>query len=248
MSGAAVTGLIGAGCAAALPEEASPSAGEYPWHTDIVSTTFWVGEIHDSEAADGSQVRSAYDLFWMESYGGCDGLVVDGSCETQRRTADNGYFPTELTPLENPFYLDLPFDDVNNPAAFAMRGDVIPWADDPGYAGRETDKSFSYMKNRWVRLIKDGRECYGQIQDAGPSVYDDADYVFGEDDRRPANSLYNGAGLDVSPALNGCLGFADLNGASDRVNWQFVEADEVPEGPWREIITSRQVQLPPAAN
>ena len=98
------------------------------------------------------------------------------------------------------------------------------------------------------RLIKDGRECYGQIQDAGPSVYDDADYVFGEDDRRPANSLYNGAGLDVSPALNGCLGFADLNGASDRVNWQFVEADEVPEGPWREIITSRQVQLPPAAN
>ena len=64
----------------------------------------------------------------------------------------------------------------------------------------------------------------------------------GENDARPANTDYNGAGMDVSPALNGCLGFESLNGASDRVNWQFVDDENVPDGPWLEIVTTRQVQ------
>lgn len=238
--------LLVGGCS--MTEQMQPLDGEsdYPWHTDIVATTFWVGEIHDPDAVDGSQVHSAYDSWWQESYGGCDGVVQeDGTCATEPRTAANRYMPTSMTPLENPFYLDLPFDDINNPAAFAMRGDVVPWAADPGYAGLEADRSFSYMKNRWVRLRMDGRVCYGQIQDAGPVIYDDAAYVFGDDDERPANTEYNGAGLDVSPALNGCLGFRELNGASDRVDWQFVEEDNVPDGPWTDIVTTRQVQQGP---
>ena len=86
------------------------SAGEgYPWHTGIVATTFWVGEVFEPGATDGSQERSAYDSEWMESYGGCDGVVVAGSAETEPRTAPNGFFPTRMTPLENPFYLDLPY-------------------------------------------------------------------------------------------------------------------------------------------
>lgn len=238
---AAVCLLVG-GCAPRASPGREGAAEKYPWHTGIVSTTFWIGEIHDPDAVDGSQVQSAYDSFWLESYGGCDGKVIAGSCETEKRTAENGYAPLNMEPLENPFYLDLPFDDVNNPRAFAIRGDVIPWADDPGYAGRETDKTFSYMKNRWVRIVKDGRECYGQVQDAGPSIYDDDKYVFGNDDARPTNTAYNGAGMDVSPALNGCLGFSSLNGASDYVDWQFVDEEDVPSGPWREIITTRQVQ------
>ncbi|MBO0896925.1 hypothetical protein [Arthrobacter sunyaminii] len=92
---------------------------------------------------------------------------------------------------ENPFCLDLPFDDINVPRAFAMRGSVVPWADEP--------------------------ECYSQIHDAGAALYDDVAYVFGDDDVCPANTLHNGAGLDVSPALNGCLGFESLN-AADRVS------------------------------
>lgn len=242
VSALALGSLIGAGCA---PQESagSPPTGEkYPWHTGIVSTTFWVGEIHDPNATDGSQVHSAYDSYWLESYGGCDGKIVMDVCETEERSAENGYAPLNMTPLENPFYLDLPFDDVNNPRAFAIRGDVIPWASDPGYAGREEDKTFSYMKNRWVRIVKDGRECYGQVQDAGPSVYDDDTYVFGKDDARPANTAFNGAGMDVSPALNGCLGFESLNGAADRVDWQFVDEGDVPDGPWLKTVTTRQVQ------
>lgn len=222
---------------------AEPAAGRtYPWHTDIVATTFWVGEIFDPQAPDGSQAYSTYDSAWLESYGGCDGVVVDGACRTEARVAANGYAPTRMTPRENPFYLDLPYDDINNAAAFRERASVIPWAGEPAYAGRATDTSFSYMKNRWVRIRSGGRECYGQIQDAGPGQYRDKAYVFGADDARPANTSFNGAGMDVSPALNGCLGFKQVNGQDDRVDWQFVDDRDVPPGPWKSIVTTRQVR------
>jgi hypothetical protein len=48
-----------------------------------------------------------------------------------------------------------------------------------------------------------------------------------------------GAGLDVSPALNGCLRFTDLNGQDDTLDWQFVDDADVPPGPWRTIITTQ---------
>lgn len=215
--------------------------GGYPWHTDIVATTFWVGEIFDPTAADGSQVLSTYDADWYASYGGCDGVQAAGDCVTEPRTAVNGFFPTSMTPKENPFYLDLPFDDLNDDAAFARRSTVIPWAQDEGYAGHESDRDFSYMKNRWVEVVKDGTSCFGQIQDAGPGEYNDADYVFGDTDARPQNQRYGGAGMDVSPALNGCLGFVDLNGDQDRVSWRFVDDQDVPAGPWRTIVTTSPV-------
>ena len=50
----------------------------YPLHTDVVATTFWVGEIFDPQASDGSQVISTYDSHWLAHYGGCDGIVVNG--------------------------------------------------------------------------------------------------------------------------------------------------------------------------
>lgn len=223
-------------------EEQELSGGsDYPWHTDIVATTFWIGEILDPDAPDGSQMISTYDSKWYEHYGGCDGVIRGGVCGTERRTAWNGYFPTRMRPLENPFYLDLPYDDVHDPRGFAMRPEVIPWADEPEYRHILHDRRESLMKNRWVRLVHDGAECYGQIQDAGPGVYDDAAYVFGGDDRRPANRDFNGSGIDVSPALNGCLGFTALNGTDDRVDWQFVDSEEVPPGPWLTLVTTRGV-------
>jgi hypothetical protein len=220
---------------------AGPHGRQYPLHTDIVATTFWVGEIFQPHNPNGSQVISTYDAHWLRHYGGCDGGVTGGTCETERRVAANGYFPTHMTPRQNPFYLDLPFDDVNNPAAFAQRARVIPWAHDPGYAGHARDPSFSYMKNRWVKIMRNGRTCYGQIEDAGPGAYDDHQYVFGTGDPRPANRLYNGAGLDVSPALTGCLGFTELNGDDNRVSWQFVDAVDVPSGPWARLVTTQGV-------
>jgi hypothetical protein len=207
-----------------------------------VSTTFWVGEIFDPNASDGSQMISTYNSNWFADYGGCDGVASSGSCETQARTAANGFFPTLMTPKENPFYLDLPFDDINDPTALAMRQSVIPWAGDPAYRGAGTNSNISLMKNRWVRITSHGATCYGQIEDAGPGEYHDAAYVFGAQNARPANGRYNGAGMDVSPALNGCLHFAELDGEDDVVNWQFVEAGDVPAGPWKRIVTTSGVR------
>ncbi len=242
VTGAAVllTACTGVSNGAPLPNPSEPEllGRQYPLHTSIVATTFWVGEVFNPDASDGSQEISTYDADWMGSYGGCDGVVVDGVCLTEPRTAANNYFPTQMTPRQNPFYLDLPFDDVNNPTAAAMRADVIPWADDPGWGEKLADPRTSVMKNRWVAIRKGERVCYGQIQDAGPGQYDDARYVFGADDARPANTEFNGAGMDVSPALNGCLGFEDLDGSNDRVDWWFVDDVDVPVGPWRILVTT----------
>lgn len=239
----------------------------YPVHTGIAATTFWVGEVFDATAADGSQVCSTYDDQWAARWsgrsgsgvaapgtdcagapiGGCDGRPsgsgVSFRCATERRSATNGWFPTSslVTPRENPFYLDLPFDDVNDDWAFAHRAQVVPWSADPGYAGRQSDRAFSYLKNRWVRINYQSRTCFGQVQDAGPGQYHDSDYVFGATDARPQNTRYGGAGMDVSPALTGCLGFTDLDGVTTGLRWRFVENVDVPAGPWTRIVTTSQV-------
>lgn len=237
-----LTGAMGAGASAGGDASTAAVVRSYPWHTRIVSTTFWVGEIFDASAPDGSQVYSTYDSQWERHYGGCDGVLRKGRCETEHRVARRGFFPSSMTPKQNPFYLDLPFDDVNNPQAFAARGRLVPWAHDPGYRSRIRDSGFSLMKNRWVELIgPNAKTCYGQIEDAGPGLYDDWRYVFGPDNRPPANRRYNGAGLDVSPALTGCLGFSDINGDTDRVAWRFVERAAVTPGPWLRIITTSGV-------
>jgi hypothetical protein len=211
---------------------------KYPLHTGIVATTFWVGEIFDANAEDGSQMLSTYDANWFANFGGCDGVASNGKCTTEKRVASNGFFPSSMKPKQNPFYLDLPYDDVNDSTGFKNRGQVIPWANDPAYAGQVNNQGVSLMKNRWVKLTKDGQTCYGQIADAGPGEYHDSAYVFGANDARPANARYGGAGMDVSPALNGCLNFAELDGDSDKVDWQFVEAADVPAGPWLTISSS----------
>ncbi|WP_258070888.1 hypothetical protein [Pseudoclavibacter sp. AY1F1] len=229
--------------AACAESEVARGAGmekAYPWHTEIVATTFWVGEVFDPNAADGSQMFSTYDDNWYANYGGCDGVIVEGVCQTEARSAENNFFPTQTTAKENPFYLDLPFDDVNNQRAAGMRQSMIPWSGEPAYSQGKTDPEFSLMKNRWVQLEHDGRTCYGQIQDAGPGEYDDDTYVFGTGDARPKNERYGGAGMDVSPALNSCLGFADINGVEDGVTWRFVDETDVPDGPWTILVTTSQ--------
>lgn len=249
-------------------QHSSNQARSYPVHTNIVSTTFWVGEIFDASLPDGSQVCSTYDSQWAYHWsgvnkgkvpstadgcpgsikGGCDGVTNSAGtkCATEARIVSNGYFPRSVpTPKENPFYLDLPYDDINDPIGYKNRCANIPWANDPGYVGHCTDKTFSYMKNRWVKITgPNGHICYGQNEDAGPShgnLYHDAKYVFGSSDARPVQKQFNNAGMDVSPALNGCLGYAELDGENDHVTWQFVDAVDVPNGPWKKIVTTSGV-------
>jgi hypothetical protein len=209
------------------PTPSTPPAGRvYPVHTNITAAVFWVGEPPGSGSSEDNGL-SAWDDAWEQHYGGYD--------DPEHR---NGYFPVGFTPKENPFYLDLPYNDFNNNGqrrANAMQ--VIPWAGDRTWTSRE-----SMMKNRWVKLMRNGRTCYGQIEDAGPYVYDDAAYVFGS--ARPRSQQANNAGMDVSPALRDCLGFSGINNVSNQVDWQFVDDVDVPAGPWKQIITTRQVYWP----
>jgi hypothetical protein len=192
----ALTPLIMLACATPAQAEAEPG----PWHTNILSYTFYVGEVNGSGPNDSQEI-SAYDPNWMANYGGCDGIVIKGVCKIEYRDAANGFFPKHMTPKQNPFYLDLPVSDRS-------------------------------LKNRWAQIQGPGGTCFGQVEDAGPAVYDDRAYVFGTDDRRPRNKIADGGGMDVSPALNGCLGFTGRDGI---VDWRFV--DSPPPGPWTRIIT-----------
>jgi len=92
------------------------------------------------------------------------------------------------------------------------------------------------LKNRWVRVEKDGIVAYAQIEDSGPYVYNDYRYVY-QCYPKPKNRRANRAGMDVSPALRDYLQFEGLNNADNKVDWEFVEFDCVEDGPWKDIIT-----------
>ncbi|MEI7835181.1 MAG: hypothetical protein WCK05_02070, partial [Planctomycetota bacterium] len=53
----------------------------------------------------------------------------------------------------------------------------------------------------------------------------------------PRNPSNQQAGLDVSPAVRDYLAL----GGMDKVDWQFVEAADVPPGPWKDIVTTSQI-------
>jgi hypothetical protein len=249
------------------------STRTYPLHTNINATTFWVGEEFQatsdgSQVCSAYDSEWQYSFFHLRTgtntalgcngapTGGCDALKsnANGKCDDTNsigslRTPANGYYPTGLqTIYESPFYLDLPYDDYNpsdatDTTGYTTRCQDIPWANDTGYSGHCSDSSFSYMKNRFVKIMANGQTCYGQIEDAGPADdgngngnYADRSYVFGSNDARPYNTSYNSAGMDVSPALNACLGGTfnhDL-----KVSWQFIDTLDVPSGPWKTIVTA----------
>jgi hypothetical protein len=213
----------------------------YPVHTRITATVFWVGEPVGNGSSENNAL-SAYDDLWQAHYGGYDDYSFVRSFP---------YFP-RFTPRENPFYLDLPYDDfTDNGAPRSNRAAAVPWARllaPQLAAATRNGKPFSFMKNRWVRMWRvvggKTRVCYGQVEDAGPYVYDDARYVFSRTDARPASHLAHNAGMDVSPAIRDCLAFSGLNNDANKLSWQFVEAAAVPPGPWRRVVTTRQVFWP----
>ncbi len=107
---------------------------------------------------------------------------------------------------------------------------MIPWA-----AARSWPDDHSMVKNQWVEVRIDGRSAYGQWEDVGPFVEDDAAYVFGT--AAPRNTAGVAAGIDLSPAMRDALGVGDVS----VVDWRFVDRSEVSEGPWSQVITTSQL-------
>jgi len=180
-------------------------------HSNITTTIFWVGEAAGPDNAGISNAESAWDGNWEAHYGGFD--------DPDNR---NGYYPAGFTPLENPFYFALPYNDLDD------NGDRKASASNcPNVGG-----SISWCKNAWIKITKGSKVAYAQWQDVGPLKEDDVAYVFGT--ATPANTWGAKAGLDVSPAVRDYLGLADV----DKVSWVFVSASAVPAGPWKQIVTT----------
>jgi len=197
-----------------LPAHSSTVSSRYPWKSKIVTTVFWVGE----SASVNNPVHnrsSSWDLKWKESFGG-----FDNPDPTKRR----GYFPSGFVPRLNPFYCALPYNDIRGGSHKPEAKQVIPW-----FRQAFVHDGQSVCRDRWIAIRNNsGRVCYAQWSDCGPFRTDHWEYVFGRE--RPAPNLNGGAGLDVSPAVRDYLQMNSI----DVMDWKFVEANEIPKGPWAE--------------
>jgi len=181
------------------------------------ATVFWVGESASEENEFISNDMSAWDSSWEMHYGGYDDP-----------TDRCGYLPCTFIPKENPFYVALPYNNFNEDGTVKPSSNLVPW-----YAEKSTT---TLLKNTWVQIQRGGASCYGQWQDSGPNQYDDFAYVFGIA-REPVNTFNTRAGIDISPALRDCLKAADVSS----VEWNFITEEMVPDGPWKERVTTSTI-------
>ncbi|MHB8601851.1 MAG: hypothetical protein ACYC6W_03785 [Nitrosotalea sp.] len=126
----------------------------------------------------------------------------------------------------------MPYNDFyDNGTRKADSYGTVYWSSQKSWSDSE-----SMVKNRWIEITKDNKTAYAQWEDAGPFVYDDSGYVFGNSS--PKNTLNHNAGLDVSPAVKDYL---NLQHGKNVVDWRFVDFGDVPDGPWKNTITTSQV-------
>jgi hypothetical protein len=185
--------------------------GQYPWRIFIATTIFWVGEQSAVNAAISNE-KSAWDGNWFSNYGGYDDPGLEG-----RRN----FVPVDFLPRQNPFYVALPYNDVDDHHTKPEAAQVIPW-----FRNAFVRDGQSVCKGRWIEIRHKGRVCYAQWEDVGPFQTDDLEYVFGG--QRPRPNRNGDAGLDVSPAVRDYLGL----GGIDFCDWRFVDFSNVPRGPW----------------
>ena len=201
------------------PAPAPPPAPYTGVHDNIKTTIFWVGEPADADNANITNTVSAWDEAWQAHYGGVDDP-----------NSRNGYFPAAFTPLENPFYFALPYNDFDDSGHHKASASNCPNA-----AALASRRNESWCKNSWIKITHGGKTTYAQWQDVGPLQEDDTAYVFGT--ARPKNTWGAKAGLDVSPAVRDYLGLQDV----DTVSWSFISASSVPAGPWKQVVTTSGV-------
>ena len=185
--------------------------GEYSWKLDITTTIFWVGEqatVNNPVSND----KSAWDIGWFSNYGGYDSPNSDDR---------QNFIPTNFIPRQNPFYVALPYNDVDDHHTKPEAAQVIPW-----FRSCFVQDGQSVCKGRWVAIRHGNKVCYAQWEDVGPYQTDHWQYVFGNE--RPRPNRNKDAGLDVSPAVRDYLALESI----DICDWKFVDFFRVPRGPW----------------
>lgn len=212
---------------AASATSTAPASKYYP-HTDIIATMFYGGEVASEENGWQTNEQTAYCIDWKHCFGGFD---------DPNKRQHGGAWPAGFKPNENPFYVSLPCNEFNEqgetPGFKAIKA-KIPWEINP------TDKSA--LKNRWVQISLGSKTVYAQINETGPFATgaeseNDCTYVFSTANRRPKNQFDLKAGIDISPATALALGF-NFDAGYSKVNWRFVDFEDVKPGPWTEIITT----------
>lgn len=203
---------------------ASYSAGSglrinYPWKTYVTYTIFWIGE-QPSARNPTPNSKSSWDQQWVANFGGSD------DPEPANRLANHmtGEFrPKNFVPKLNPFYVALPYNDVLSAGKYKPEAErVIPW-----FSRARVEPGKSVCKGRWVQIYNGSRSCFAQWEDCGPWVTDDWEFVFGT--KAPKTTENGSAGIDLSPSIRDYLGLT----SGKKVHWRFVEAAQVPDGPWR---------------
>jgi hypothetical protein len=182
-----------------------------PWKRNVVATVFWAGELPSANNPTPNTC-SAWDQNWQENFGGYD--------DPERR---NGWCPAGFTPMLNPFYVALPYNDVARGGVHRPEAsEVIPW-----FWQNYRGDGISVCKGRWIAIHFEGRVCYAQWEDVGPFEVDHWQYVFGNEP--PRTNRNQNAGIDLSPAVRDFLGLR----SGQRVEWKFVHDRDVPRGPWK---------------
>lgn len=189
-------------------------SNKYYAHIDIKATVFWIGEKATNANDYIPNADSAWDTNWQVHFGGID-----------TPNSRNGYYPKNFRPKENPFYFALPYNEFDGSTKKESVKN-IPWFS----VNTPIDKPV--LKNRWIKVKFNDEVCYAQWEDVGPFEDDDFNYVFGT--QKPKNER---AGIDLSPALRDCLKMK----TNSLVSWQFIDDESVPDGPWKEIITTSLV-------
>jgi hypothetical protein len=212
--GALAVALTTVAVAVAVVPLGAPSG--YPWHPGVTASVFSPNEDASASNAYISNAQSAWDVDW-------------------RRHA----------PHENRYFVAVPYADYLDDGRFNPDNVRIPWH-------RANIRGRSEIKNRWVELTRraGGRayRAFGQVEDVGPSdqrtsaAVSDPDYVFGPRGHdpsgpilaKPKNTFGLRAGIDLSRRLARVL---HMRG-SGSVDWRFVDAEDVPDGPWKRVVTT----------
>ena len=194
------------------------------WRDDIVTTVFYIGEYRKSRVGLLNNRSSAWIAGWVKSFGGVD------------HPGRKSIFPTKFTPKENPFYFALPLSDkvlrsVENNEILPQYQEIVIFFNRI-YSANSHEKSF--LKNTWIAIEKGGKVCYAQWQDVGPYCDNDADYVL----RNERPKIGKRPALDVSPAVQKLLNLSQ----KDVTRWRFVAPSEVPDGPWKKIVSGEDAE------
>ncbi len=185
-----------------------PAMAHYGVKKTAMTTWFYFGEV----ASADNEYISNHESYWqanvIKAFGGID-----------------RFEGRKFTPRENPFYCALPYGEYEKSGRLKKQTKQLRWYD-------PKRKNRPVTKNRWLKVEYKGRVVYCQWEDVGPQREDDWDYVFGRA-AKPRSPFNKHAGLDLSPDAFKHLRMND----NDYTVWSFVPEKDVPDGPWRKIIT-----------